>query len=375
MDRISLSTVSSMVILFASTNFYSLATATEVRYGHAGGCYRQGVKVCVEEPNDFCDEGTFRFAHVLRQDYDNPLFWCVFDIEHIEIGRCGDSNRCSNLASRCDDPSTFVALDQTCTITRDKANSRLTTYGKCNDRCSWSPDDCKDGETWTKDDLACSADKVEIGACAAGYNFCSVSSKACVQPSEPYINHSDLLDKLNVRCILSEIPNTAAPTGSPTATVSPTTTPMTFTKNKNTICHPDKTTSFEEINDDECESECKASTSCKAYQVGKKSCTFFSGTDIITKDDKFKEYKCYEKKKKKKKFKKKKGALCNPRGAIGFFKNRKDAKCKKKCIKLDKCNSFMTGPDSICFIFKKSGTPIKTTKNKSFKDFDCYTLD
>jgi len=373
MVRISGPTVSSLMMLFVSSNIYSLATAAEVRYGHAGGCFREGVKVCVEEPNDFCDEGTFRFAHVLRQDYDNPLFWCVFDIEHIEIGRCGDSNRCSNLASRCDDPSTFVALDQTCTITRDKANSRLTTYGKCNDRCSWSPDDCKDGETWTKDDLACSADKVEIGACAAGYNFCTVSSKVCIQPTEPYITHSDLLDKLNVRCILSEIPNTAAPTGSPTATVSPTTTPMTFTKNKNTICHPDKTTSFEEINDDECESECKASTSCKAYQVGKKSCTFFSGTDIITKDDKFKEYKCYEKKKKK--FKKKKGALCNPRGAIGFFLNRKDAKCKKKCIKLDKCNSFMTGPDSICFIFKKSGTPIKTTKNKSFKDFDCYTLD
>ena len=334
MVRISARTVSSLLILFVSSNICSLTTAATVRYGHTGGCYRKGVKVCVEEPNDFCDEGTFRFAYVLRQDYDYPLFWCVFDIEHIEIGRCGDSNRCSNLASRCDDPSTFVALDQTCTITRDKANSRLTTYGKCNDRCSWSPDDCKDGETWTKDDLTCSADKVEIGACAAGYNFCSVSSKACVQPSEPYINHSDLLAKLDIRCILSEIPTTAAPTASPTATVSPTTTPIKFAKQKNTICHPDTTTAFEKINDYECESKCKASTSCKAYQVGKKSCTLFSGTDIITKDDTFKEYKCYEKKneKKKKKCKKKKRALCNPRCAIGFYKDSNSDKCKKSVL-------------------------------------------
>ena len=150
--------------------------------------------------------------------------------------------------------------------------------------------------------------------------------------------------------------------------------PIIVTMHKNTICHPDKTVAFEQMNDEKCESECKFSTSCKAYQVsGKKRCTLFSGTDIITTGDKFKNYECYEKKKKK--MKKKKRTLCNPRGVIGFEKGLNYNECKQKCKDWKKCNSFMTNKDySTCFIFEKKGKPIKITLNKSFNRFDCYTL-
>eukprot|EP00980_Cylindrotheca_fusiformis_P024619 scaffold12169_cov132-Cylindrotheca_fusiformis.AAC.7 len=191
----------------------------EFRSAYAGGCYKDGKPICVEEPKDFCDEGTFQTAHYLRANGGTPLRYCAYNIENVIIGRCGESGMCSNKASRCDDPSTF-ALDESCTTIRDKKKGLFTTYGKCDDRCSWSQDDCADDEVWTNNDDNCTADKVEVGACFSGYAFCTVDSANCIGAT--YLDYKEVRDSPHeVNCFLSELVPTNAPTISPAPTLRP----------------------------------------------------------------------------------------------------------------------------------------------------------
>ena len=64
-----------------------------------------------------------------------------------------------------------MAFDSTCTIILDVSinNPTPVTYGRCGNHYVWSSDDCLDGEEYICDDPSCTADKVEIGACFAGY--------------------------------------------------------------------------------------------------------------------------------------------------------------------------------------------------------------
>jgi len=202
----------------------------EFRKGWAGGCYVNGTSTCVVQPEDYCDEGTFVTSAFVRANKGHPLRYCAGDIEHVNIGRCGDSGECSNLASRCADNTTFVEVDTNCTTTQDLSNDSLVTYGKCGERCVWSPDDCLQGENYTANDGNCTANKVRIGACFAGFAFCSVSPTSCNQPGlpeEPYWRHHEVQEIVGANCFLSALPETPtmAPSRSPW-TRTPTMAPM-----------------------------------------------------------------------------------------------------------------------------------------------------
>jgi len=192
----------------------------ELRVGYAGGCYVKGTATCVVQPEDYCDEGTFVPAHYTRSNSGHPLRYCAGDIEDVVIGRCGDSGKCSNLQSRCEDQSSFTVLDPTCTTTQDLSNEYGTfvTYGKCGDRCVWSSDDCLEGEAYIRDNPECTADKVQIGACFAGNAFCAVGQKSCTQPGlpdEPFWTHQEVQETVGANCFLSRLPG--PPTASPVA--------------------------------------------------------------------------------------------------------------------------------------------------------------
>lgn len=206
---------------------------TSFRGGFAGGCLRQGQDACVAEPEPFCDAGTWKSAHWLRSNPGHALRYCAGQLASVPIGRCGDSGWCANLAVRCDDPSSFVPYDPTCTITQDLAapgpNMTFTTYGKCGDRCVWSPQDCLTGEDYVKNDPACTADQTKIGSCFAGHAFCAVSAAAC--DGEPWLSHEQTAQEIGVNCFLAALPAEPSPTPAPALVVPsvPSTTTTTPT--------------------------------------------------------------------------------------------------------------------------------------------------
>lgn len=209
----------------------------EYREGFAGGCYVNGTSTCVAEPVDYCDEGTFVMASYVRANKGHPLRYCAGELEHVVIGRCGDSGECSNLPIGCEDETTWDEYDETCTVTMDLARTELTyvTYGKCGDRCVWSPNDCIEGEEYIPKSPECTADKVQIGACFAGHAFCAVSSESCTQSGlsdEPFFTHTEVQDKIGANCFLSRLPlpqTTAPPSRSPwTRSPVAASTPSTF---------------------------------------------------------------------------------------------------------------------------------------------------
>ena len=226
----------------------------EYREGFAGGCYVNGTATCVAEPEDYCDEGTFVMSSYVRANKGHPLRYCADELEHVVIGRCGDSGECSNVASGCEDEDTWVEHDETCTVTQDlDSDTDLTyvTYGKCGDRCVWSPDDCIEGEDYIRKSPECTADRVQIGACIDGYAFCSVSADSCAQSGlsdEPFYTHRQVQELVNASCFLSSLPSpprtsppsrapwTTEPGAAPTPSAfSPTgaRTPLPHTNNNN----------------------------------------------------------------------------------------------------------------------------------------------
>ena len=200
----------------------------EFREGFAGACYVNGTGICVAQPEDYCDEGTFASAHFMRArvgDVTHPLRYCAGAIESVLIGRCRDSGECSNLASRCEDSSTFQEVDEDCTITQDLLSETYVTYGKCGERCVWSPEYCLEGETYISNDPECTANKVEIGACFAGHAFCAVGPKSCTHPGlpdEPFWSHEKVQELTGANCFLSYLPEPPRP---PTTTAPPTRQP------------------------------------------------------------------------------------------------------------------------------------------------------
>jgi len=254
------------------------------RQGFAGGCYINGTGICVTKPETYCDTATFVPTHYLRVNTGHPLRYCTYtgEMEKVIIGRCGGKHgKCSNLHSRCNDSSnsdsdnnggggninggdcddddcdgnrggggngngntngntdevkeenqtsSFIEYDPTCTITQDLSLSSTSslvsntyvTYGKCNDRCVWSSDDCLPDEIYSLNDPTCTADKVQIGACFAGHAFCAVDASSCTTgtntqasngniPDEPYWSHQEVKEKIGTNCFLSSLPVVPTP--------------------------------------------------------------------------------------------------------------------------------------------------------------------
>lgn len=193
----------------------------EFREGYAGGCYVNGTATCVSEPEDYCDEGTFVMASYVRANKGHPLRYCAGELENVVIGRCGDSGECSNTPYGCEDEETWDEHDETCTVTRDLGNAELAyvTYGKCGDRCVWSPDDCMEGEDYVRKSPECTADKVQIGACFDGFAFCAVSADSCTQSGladEPFYTHRQIQEWVGAGCFLSSLPLPAETSPQPT---------------------------------------------------------------------------------------------------------------------------------------------------------------
>jgi len=218
-----------------------------------GICYKDSELLCgVVEQQDYCDEGTWVPPFIIAVS-GHPQRTCAYYPYKVKIGRCGSKDdgspgMCSNLASRCDDPSSFVSRDPTCSITHDGSYtgdeaeqelkissywgnerypfSQWTTYGSCNDRCVWSPDDCVEGEVYNNNNLACTANKVSIGACFSGYAYCVVSKDNCRTLEgrvEPYLSHQEVLDKFDANCYLADLGRVVSP-ATPTPTSSPVVT-------------------------------------------------------------------------------------------------------------------------------------------------------
>jgi hypothetical protein len=205
----------------------------EKRTVYSGICKIDGKLVCgVPEPQDFCDQGSWLPPHVVA-DRGHPNRGCSHSPDSVVIGRCGEDGPCSNLAVRCDDPASFIPQDPDCRITKDYGPSgEYTSYGKCGDRCVWSPSDCEEGEEYVRDDSSCTADKVKLGACLDGYGYCTVSQKTCANVDgsgsiEPYYTHSAFLEKFNTFCYLSDLPTTKAPNSPSAAPVMVPTLPTT----------------------------------------------------------------------------------------------------------------------------------------------------
>ncbi|OEU07385.1 hypothetical protein FRACYDRAFT_251191 [Fragilariopsis cylindrus CCMP1102] len=237
----------------------------ELRQGFAGGCQVNGTGICVTKPETYCDADTFWPAHYLRTP-GNPLRYCTYSgiIENVIIGRCssvgknGNGGKCSNLQSRCDSidcvdgddcarngnlngttneeeddqSSLSIEYDPTCTITQDLSSSSTSyvTYGRCDDRCVWSSEDCMKDEIYIPNDQSCTADKVQIGACFAGHAYCAVDAASCTTtqtnlnlPEEPVWTHQEVKEKLGVTCFLASLPT--PPTESPPPP-PPTESPM-----------------------------------------------------------------------------------------------------------------------------------------------------
>ena len=219
---------------------------------YAGTCKQDGTLVCgVVEEQGFCDESSWVPPFVVA-DMGHPNRICAYYPDTMVIGRCDGNNDgggfCSNLASRCTDPESFVPRDPDCRITMDYKKGgnkkgdeqqqhqhqqyKPTTYGRCGtDRCVWSPEDCGEGEPYTSNDQDCTADKVKLGACLDGFGYCTVSPKVC-GTVEPYYTHNEFLEKFDTNCYLADLPRVesvvlAQPTATTTATTTTTPTPTT----------------------------------------------------------------------------------------------------------------------------------------------------
>lgn len=217
----------------------STVESLEFREGWAGGCYVNGTATCVAGPEDYCDEDTFVPAHYTRANTGHPLRYCAGQLEDVVIGRCGDSGECSNLPSGCENEDTWEKYDESCTITVDsmpQTQLSYVTYGRCGNRCVWSPNDCMEDEDYIRKSPECTANKVQIGACFAGHAFCAPSQESCTQPGridEPFLTHQEVRDNVGANCYLSSLPPLIAPTKPPRTkapNVAPTPSPFTATE-------------------------------------------------------------------------------------------------------------------------------------------------
>jgi len=77
-----------------------------------------------------------------------------------------------------------------------------TLFGRCGDRCSWSPDDCNGSEKWTFPSEECACEKFRVGGCQKdGNTFCAVSKDACDDSSE-WLSPLDVTKESNIECFL-----------------------------------------------------------------------------------------------------------------------------------------------------------------------------
>jgi len=121
-----------------------------------------------------CGDAEFMSSRLLQSEPGAHGGDCLLqsNIKEKPLGRCQTGNReCSPNQKSC--LGDWLNLEEDCLV-------KDTIFGSCDDRCSWSPDDCVSGEKWTFPSTGCSCDKVQVGACEKdGMKYCAVSYAGC----------------------------------------------------------------------------------------------------------------------------------------------------------------------------------------------------
>lgn len=134
-------------------------------------------------------------------DYSAGPPWCV-----LEKSKCANPERWSSSREMVGSPyqghGGYCAWGSTV-----KEIVEDVKFGACQtpsgaSRCSWAPEDCVDGETFTIPLDECVCDKVRVGGCVNnGETFCAVSEEGCDEDST-WFNVLDIVSETNTECYL-----------------------------------------------------------------------------------------------------------------------------------------------------------------------------
>lgn len=180
----------------------------------AGACMSDGDgRVCAFQPSDcplgkdFVTPRSLEQGGGSRTAHGGACTTRQGTEETAKIGSC-NGQVCASHATVCSDPTSFLAVDDRCTIRQDGLNGqRDTRFGSCgaDGQCYWSSEDCLDTSSWTtpSDSAFCTCDKVRVGACyAESFYYCAVDSTSCAATSK-WINAKDLQSTANApNCFL-----------------------------------------------------------------------------------------------------------------------------------------------------------------------------
>ncbi len=118
------------------------------------------------------------------------------------LGECGEGTCSPNAASCITLGGTASTLYNDIPFDGKKCLVEETKFGRCDDRCSWSPDDCDFGERWTFPSEECRCDKVRVGGCLKDDKvFCAVSPDACDDIST-WLDPKKVDTDTNYKCFL-----------------------------------------------------------------------------------------------------------------------------------------------------------------------------
>jgi len=180
----------------------------------AGFCSGSGGLFCALEKtkcaeSDSTINGTFTFSSS-REIEETPVghggnCFKYDTLKTFPLGKC-IGGPCGANAESCGNNNEFSDDDtKSCTI-------QSTGFGKCGDRCSWSPNDCQNGEFWTFPVDDCSCEKVSVGGCVTIIGThtkvtCAVSRDGCDEASV-WVAAMDLPFEQQYECTLCRQPST-----------------------------------------------------------------------------------------------------------------------------------------------------------------------
>ena len=161
---------------------------------------------CSESDSIIDDSFVFSSSREIETTPDAHGGYCRrYDaFKDLRFGRCIDG-LCGPNAESCGNNNMLGEDDtNTCTI-------ESTLYGKCDDRCSWSPNECQSGELWSFPVDDCTCEKVLVGACVTSIGThtsvtCAVSPDGC-DKSSIWVSVIDLTIEHQVECTLCRQPS------------------------------------------------------------------------------------------------------------------------------------------------------------------------
>lgn len=215
----------------------------------AGLCFQDSFGYCAFTADDCDDPSAFMSSRLLQIVSGAHGGRCLLRryTEDINIGSCGD-RFCTSVAAACSEGTPFQERNDLCDIVQSD-NLDRSLFGSCDDRCSWSSQDCGANEIWKVASKAksCVCEDVRVGACFyQGVYYCAVANASC-DSVETWIPATTLLNQPNApdcRLCRDRIPvpivsvinvTSSVTTTSPPISESPGTAPTNNTKRDETI--------------------------------------------------------------------------------------------------------------------------------------------